>query len=524
MLEGLESRLLLDGNVTALVAAGNLFVYGDANDNDIIIEQGLTNPDEFSIMGRVGTGTTVNGTAEDTRVGFAGVTRGIWAWLAGGDDAVKLDDAAVPGTIWVDHGTGNSTTDIDPTTVGGDVWVWCGSGLDTFSLTGGTVAGRLSLYNGAGGSNTTLTDTSVTGSVVVISGVGSEQLTLNNAGGGTGVGGDLVIANGSGGSTTALVDTTVGGNASVTSGDGTNNFTLDNASSGTGVVGSLSVINGAGGGTLSLSDTQVGRDTTIITGGGDDQVSIDPTTVGRDMVILTGAGNDQLTLGQVTVTRNLVMDTGAGDDQLTIDDTSVGGVTQIWTGPGWTAGTDDDTVNVETADVAATASTFTSLFCLYTGGGADAVTLGGDGANDMIAFGGTAIGDGGAGTDTLNAMNHGNTGMNPALFFNFEDEAPIIDNQTLTSVDENSTNGTVVGTVAASDPDAGDTLTYTITGGNTGDAFAINASTGEVTVNSQAALDFETTPIFNLTVQVEDSGGLTDDATVTINLNDITEP
>ncbi|MEQ1851878.1 MAG: DUF2341 domain-containing protein, partial [Chthoniobacteraceae bacterium] len=60
-------------------------------------------------------------------------------------------------------------------------------------------------------------------------------------------------------------------------------------------------------------------------------------------------------------------------------------------------------------------------------------------------------------------------------------------------------------------------LTYSITGGNTGGAFAINASTGVITVANSAALVWATTPAFNLTVQASD-GSLTDTATVTINL------
>ena len=63
-------------------------------------------------------------------------------------------------------------------------------------------------------------------------------------------------------------------------------------------------------------------------------------------------------------------------------------------------------------------------------------------------------------------------------------EAPVVNDQSF-SVNENAANGTVVGTVVASDPDAGDTLGYAITAGNTGGAFAINASTGEITVNNQ---------------------------------------
>ena len=100
-------------------------------------------------------------------------------------------------------------------------------------------------------------------------------------------------------------------------------------------------------------------------------------------------------------------------------------------------------------------------------------------------------------------------------------ETPTIDDQALPNIDENSANGTVVGTVLASDPDTGDSLTYSINGGNTDNAFAINSSTGQITVNNSSALDFETNPSFSLTVQVEDSGGLTETAEVMIALDDV---
>jgi hypothetical protein len=54
-------------------------------------------------------------------------------------------------------------------------------------------------------------------------------------------------------------------------------------------------------------------------------------------------------------------------------------------------------------------------------------------------------------------------------------QAPIISNQSF-SINENATNGTVVGTVVASDPE-GQALTYSILSGNTNHAFAINANT-----------------------------------------------
>jgi VCBS repeat-containing protein len=102
-----------------------------------------------------------------------------------------------------------------------------------------------------------------------------------------------------------------------------------------------------------------------------------------------------------------------------------------------------------------------------------------------------------------------------------QNETPSVDPATF-AIDENSANGTAIGTVAASDPD-GDALTFSITAGNTGGAFAIDGVTGAITVANVAALDFETNPTFALTVQVQDPGLLTATATVVVNLNDINE-
>ncbi|MBA3581488.1 MAG: cadherin domain-containing protein [Gammaproteobacteria bacterium] len=101
-----------------------------------------------------------------------------------------------------------------------------------------------------------------------------------------------------------------------------------------------------------------------------------------------------------------------------------------------------------------------------------------------------------------------------------QNETPVISNQTFT-INENAANGSSVGTVTAADPD-GDSLNFSITAGNTGSAFAINSATGQVTVNNSAAVDFETTPTFALTVQVADAA-LNASATITVNLNDVAE-
>ena len=77
-----------------------------------------------------------------------------------------------------------------------------------------------------------------------------------------------------------------------------------------------------------------------------------------------------------------------------------------------------------------------------------------------------------------------------------------------------------VGTVSATDPDR-DALTYSITTGNTGNAFAIDGESGAITVT--AALDHETTEEYALTVEVSDGQGGTGTATVTVTVTDVAE-
>ncbi len=71
---------------------------------------------------------------------------------------------------------------------------------------------------------------------------------------------------------------------------------------------------------------------------------------------------------------------------------------------------------------------------------------------------------------------------------------------------ENSPIGTIVGTPVAIEPNDDQTLTWEIIGGNTQGAFAINASTGQITVANPLALDVEINPTFALTVKVTDNG------------------
>ena len=105
------------------------------------------------------------------------------------------------------------------------------------------------------------------------------------------------------------------------------------------------------------------------------------------------------------------------------------------------------------------------------------------------------------------------------------DVGPISDSDaTGNAVNENAANGTVVGvTVLASDADAtNNTILYTLDD-NAGGRFAIDGSTGVVTVADGSLLDREAAASHNVTVRATSSDGSFNAAGMTININDVDE-
>ena len=102
-------------------------------------------------------------------------------------------------------------------------------------------------------------------------------------------------------------------------------------------------------------------------------------------------------------------------------------------------------------------------------------------------------------------------------------EAPTIANQTFT-IAENSANGTELGQVVATDPDAGQTLTYQIVSGNDLGIFEITAD-GKLKVKDNTKLDYEQRQSVTLRVKATDNGtpALHAEADITINITDVNE-
>jgi hypothetical protein len=88
-------------------------------------------------------------------------------------------------------------------------------------------------------------------------------------------------------------------------------------------------------------------------------------------------------------------------------------------------------------------------------------------------------------------------------------------------VEENSANGTAVGTVGISNPASSNP--YQIIQGNENGIFAIDAVTGEITVADSSQLDRETTALHHVFVEAIDATGQTITKQVTINVGDVNE-
>ena len=132
-------------------------------------------------------------------------------------------------------------------------------------------------------------------------------------------------------------------------------------------------------------------------------------------------------------------------------------------------------------------------------------------------------------TATVTATDNGSStkSATATITVNLQDKneaSPVADDATF-SIEENADAGTVLGTITASDADSQQVLSYRIAGGNVGDAFSINAASGEITVRNPGSIDAETIPQFLLLIVVSDSGFpvLSDTSTVTVNVQGVNE-
>jgi len=99
------------------------------------------------------------------------------------------------------------------------------------------------------------------------------------------------------------------------------------------------------------------------------------------------------------------------------------------------------------------------------------------------------------------------------------DAPTVTSGATADAIDENTTADTIVYTATASDPDAGDSITWSLTGT---DADLLTIDSGG-NVRLKAPADYEVKSSYSFNVVATDSGNLSDAQAVTLNINDVNE-
>lgn len=243
-IESLERRLLMAGDVTAALKGGWLVVTGDAEANQVLIEN--TASGEYSVTGA--DGTTVSGSP------VTGVTKGVKVNLKDGDDVVAI--------VGSGGGTFHAT---------GDVKVTTGKGNDRILVAGLQADGKVTLNSGnatgeGAGDQVLVTDSQVGKNLSVKTGNGHDQV-------GIGQGEPL---------DTMLEDFLVEMEWEE----------LDVLPGDVQVQGKLSVTTGNGNDQVMIGDSQIGGSVSVNTGGGTDEAMIQNLDVEGGASLKMGGGND----------------------------------------------------------------------------------------------------------------------------------------------------------------------------------------------------------------------------------------
>lgn len=99
-------------------------------------------------------------------------------------------------------------------------------------------------------------------------------------------------------------------------------------------------------------------------------------------------------------------------------------------------------------------------------------------------------------------------------------EVTVTTSNFLATIDENPSEAQLIGTVVGTTNQG--SVAFSITEQTPAGAFSINTTTGELKVANEALFDFETNPTISGTVKVA-NGAVSENASVTISMNDVTE-
>jgi hypothetical protein len=446
-LEQLEERIAPDGNITAVVAHGNLIITGGSGDDDFRISQPDPLVQDFVIESAA---TAIN--HQSAPQTMHGVTGSVIIALKGGADTADFRGLNVAGDIVIAGGAGDDEVLVTGCSVGDDVSVDYGSGGATGSFMGSTVHGYLTIKGGTedalqfgeltidgalsvrlgGGESYTHFQSVTMGSCAIAGGAGDETITLLDChflgglsinGGsheletniaGTHVDGAFTLKNGAGHSHLEIGSSVMAGEVKVTTGSGqVENWVIWStlgADAEHGTVSNVTFKSAGGRGMDSdlALDTQiqhssVGGNLTIRYGAATDKVFLDGLDVGGS---LTGVarGSTDFYLFNTSVHGNVTVSTGRGADRVELSGVHLFGALSVNTG-----GNDDTVVLGSSQYDPGKTSSFDGPVCVKLGGGNDTLAAGLKGAGYRIAYGAAVEFDGGAGSDAIDITGNNNT-------------------------------------------------------------------------------------------------------------------
>lgn len=336
IMESLEGRQLLSGDLTASVAGGHLVLLGDAEANEVVLTAGA-NAGEVVITSGA-SATTING--EDGPATLTGVTRGIVGWLRAGDDSLRISGLTVRGNIRLDAGAGADAITLDgDTSVAGHLRVLGGLGDDTITLDALEVASNVALGNIAG----------------------NDTFNANQVD----IGGVLQVRGGAGDDEVSLTDSEIRRTVVIHGAD----LSLNGCDLG----GALVVVTGLLDGDVEIIDSTIAKPTILVTRAGADSITLAGSTFGHTFVAVTGLGADTVTIEECVFQGHFVLNTGLGDDVVNIQAEVVleGAGTRFRRNAVIRTGAGDDELTIGPAEQPAAAAIFDRIVHLHGGAGDD---------------------------------------------------------------------------------------------------------------------------------------------------------
>ena len=339
MLESLEPRVLLAGNVSVMTAGGSLFLTGDNLANDFYIEE-IGGGNNFRLTSGPDA-TTFNGLAS---LDVPSMNGDMYVWLNGGDDRFGFWQAGPARDVMVFGGPGNNTFDAERFTIGRNLSLFGGTGNDEVRLSDiGAVIGSLFIDNSLGAGDVSIEDTTTHGVTVVSAGNNSVELD------GATVNGNLFVSTSIGGAALVVDGSTVHGSVTVShAGGGVAPGFSDYASCvrmglGPSVIdGSLNVFNGAGDDLVSLTRVMLHGSLLAVQGPDAACLYLEQTTVDGTVTSLRGEGGDlaayagyaSLFWGQQSTLHGVTLLNGWGADQTVLQDSGITGSLFVQNGMG----------------------------------------------------------------------------------------------------------------------------------------------------------------------------------------------